>query len=249
MDTSSIKYGPGVTAEVGQDAAIGAYPGGALHRSGGRQDDAYEVAFPASKLPVSSTCAFQRSGSTRLMVVRGSDRVRERCRRRWVCRGRRRLGDRYRQSGKSLATWPADFLTYVNAPIGQGNQCRSAQTADRYTDHRRHRQRNDRCGDFRSDRDARQNWHRPSGPATGLGHRRSVNTVALPPMVTASSALDVLSHAIESFTALPFNAVRRRPGPACARLTRAPIPFQRYLVEQSHDHGRALFTAGFGTTG
>ncbi|KKL59330.1 hypothetical protein LCGC14_2216410, partial [marine sediment metagenome] len=54
---------------------------------------------------------------------------------------------------------------------------------------------------------------------TGIAHRRLKptlgmvdpdNTRTLPPMVVASSGLDVLCHALESYTALPFN---RRPYP------------------------------------
>jgi len=54
---------------------------------------------------------------------------------------------------------------------------------------------------------------------TGIAHRRlkptlgiidPENTRTLPPMVAASTGLDVLTHAIESYTAMPFN---KRPKP------------------------------------
>jgi len=54
---------------------------------------------------------------------------------------------------------------------------------------------------------------------TGVAHRRlkptlgildPENTAALPPEIAASTGLDVLSHAIESYTALPY-ALRERP--------------------------------------
>ncbi len=54
---------------------------------------------------------------------------------------------------------------------------------------------------------------------TGIAHRRlkptlgivdPQNTESLPPMVAASTGLDVLTHAIESYTAMPFN---QRPRP------------------------------------
>lgn len=59
---------------------------------------------------------------------------------------------------------------------------------------------------------------------TGISHRYlrptfavldPLNTTTCPPMVTASCGIDVLCHAIESFTALPFNS---RPRPASPEL-------------------------------
>ncbi len=58
---------------------------------------------------------------------------------------------------------------------------------------------------------------------TGISHRYlrptlalidPLNTVTLPPEVTAASGCDVLSHAIESFTARPYNARPRPASPA-----------------------------------
>jgi len=60
---------------------------------------------------------------------------------------------------------------------------------------------------------------------TGVAHRRlkptlgildPENTSTLPPEVAACTGLDVLSHAIESYTALPY-ALRERPGRPCMR--------------------------------
>jgi hydroxyacid-oxoacid transhydrogenase len=109
------------------------------------------------------------------------------------------------------STYPADLLTYVNAPIGQaapvpgplkpliaipttagtGSETTGVAIFDLVEMHAK----------------------------TGIAHRAlrpilgivdPVNTMSLPAMVTAASALDVLSHAIESFTALPYD---RRPSP------------------------------------
>jgi alcohol dehydrogenase class IV len=58
---------------------------------------------------------------------------------------------------------------------------------------------------------------------TGISHARlrptmavvdPLNTVSMPPMVTASTGMDVLCHALESFTARPFDARPRYESPA-----------------------------------
>src|SRR5215469_13955429 len=107
--------------------------------------------------------------------------------------------------------WPADFLDYVNPPIGKGKPVpgplkpliaipTTAGTGSETT------------GVSIFD-------YKPLRAKTGIAHRRLKptlgivdpdNTRTLPPQVAASSGLDVLSHAIESWTALPF---RERPRP------------------------------------
>src|SRR5262249_58968047 len=65
----------------------------------------------------------------------------------------------------------------------------------------------------------------PLHAKTGIAHRRLKpllgildpdNTRSMPPPVAATSGFDVLSHAIESFTALPFHQ-RPRPDPPIVR--------------------------------
>jgi len=100
------------------------------------------------------------------------------------------------------STYPADFLEYVNAgplkPLiavpttaGTGSETTGVAIFD-YT---------------------------PLHAKTGIAHRRlkptlgildPENTRSMPPQVAAASGFDVLSHAIESYTALPFH---RRPRP------------------------------------
>src|SRR5436305_10327018 len=109
------------------------------------------------------------------------------------------------------STYPADFLDYVNAPIGKGKPApgplkpliavpTTAGTGS------------ETPGVAIFD-------YTPLHAKTGIAHRRlkpllgildPENTRTMPPQVAAASGFDVLSHAIESYTALPF---QRRPRP------------------------------------
>jgi hydroxyacid-oxoacid transhydrogenase len=109
------------------------------------------------------------------------------------------------------STWPADFLDYVNAPIGRGQPVpgplkpliavpTTAGTGSETT--------GVAIFDF-VERKAK----------TGIAHRYLKpllaivdpdNTRTQPPAVAAAAGLDVLSHALESYTAIPFD---RRPRP------------------------------------
>jgi len=109
------------------------------------------------------------------------------------------------------ATWPADFMEYVNAPLGAGKPVpgplkpliavpTTAGTGSETTG----------IAIFDLlDRNCK----------TGIRHRRirptlgiidPDNTRTLPPQVVAAAGLDVLCHALESFTAKPFT---QRPYP------------------------------------
>ena len=109
------------------------------------------------------------------------------------------------------ATYPADFLSYVNAPIGRGEPppgplkpliaipttagTGSETTAVAIFDY--------------VERKAKTGIaHRFLKPTLGIVDPE--NTRTLPAAVAASTGLDVLSHALESYTAIPYN---HRPRP------------------------------------
>jgi hydroxyacid-oxoacid transhydrogenase len=107
--------------------------------------------------------------------------------------------------------YPADFLDYVNPPIGKGMPVpgplkpliaipTTAGTGSETT--------GVAIFDFERMHAKTGIAHRRLKPTLGLVDPE--NTRTLPPAVAASSGLDVLSHAIESYTALPFNR-RARP--------------------------------------
>jgi hydroxyacid-oxoacid transhydrogenase len=109
------------------------------------------------------------------------------------------------------STYPADFLAYVNAPIGQGRPIpgplkpliaipTTAGTGSETT--------GVAIFDLLEMHAKTGIAHPRLRPALGIVD--PLNTLTMPPMVTACTGWDVLCHALESFTALPFD---RRPAP------------------------------------
>ncbi len=107
--------------------------------------------------------------------------------------------------------YPADFLDYVNAPIGKGKPVpgplktliaipTTAGTGSETT--------GVAVFDFIERHVKTGIAHRRLKPTLGLVDPE--NTRTLPPAVSASAGLDVFSHAIESYTAIPFQQ-RQRP--------------------------------------
>ena len=109
------------------------------------------------------------------------------------------------------ATYPAEFLTYVNVPIGQGAQVpgpvkpliaipTTAGTGSETT--------GVIVFDFLEQRAKTGISHPALRPLLGIVD--PWNTRTLPPLVAAFTGLDVFTHALESLTAMPFN---KRPAP------------------------------------
>ena len=108
-------------------------------------------------------------------------------------------------------TYPADFLDYVNAPVGRGLPVpgplktliaipTTAGTGSETT--------SVAIFDLVEMRAKTGIAHRNLKPTLGLVDPE--NTRSMPPAVAASTGLDVLSHALESYTAMPFD---QRPLP------------------------------------
>jgi hydroxyacid-oxoacid transhydrogenase len=109
------------------------------------------------------------------------------------------------------STYPDDILTYVNPPIGQGTPIpgplqpliavpTTAGTGSETT--------GVAIFDYLEMRTKTGIAHRALRPTMGIVDPD--NTRLMPPLVAAASALDVLSHALESLTALPHG---ERPAP------------------------------------
>jgi hydroxyacid-oxoacid transhydrogenase len=110
------------------------------------------------------------------------------------------------------STYPADFFDYVNAPIGKGIPVpgplkpliaipTTAGTGSETT--------GVAIFDYVEKKAKTGIAHRHLKPTLGILDPE--NTRTLPPAVAASTGLDVLSHALESYTAISFDA---RPKPA-----------------------------------
>jgi hydroxyacid-oxoacid transhydrogenase len=275
MDTSSIKFGPGVTREVGHDMGqwgakrvmvvtdphLAASEPIAVVLEALRVAGIDAVLF--DQVHVEPTDESMRAAIDFAVAGRFDG---------FVAVGGGSTIDTAK-AANLYATYPADFLAYVNAPIGQGRPVpgrlkpliavpTTAGTGSETT------------GVAIFD-------YSPLHAKTGIAHRalRPVlgvvdpnNTRTLPPQVAACSGLDVLSHAVESMTALPFH---RRPAPEQPGLrpayqgsnpisdiwsARAIEMVARYLVRAKNDpaddeaRGQMLLAAtfagiGFGNAG
>lgn len=213
MDTSSIKYGPGVTREVGDDLvrwgvkrALVVTDGQLVQgesvavvrealRAAGIDAVLYDrVRVEPTDQSIQAAAAFAAEGKFDGFVAVGGGSSMDTA-----------------KAANLYATFPADFLEYVNPPIGRGRPVpgrlkpliavpTTAGTGSETT------------GVAIFD-------YTPLHAKTGIAHRalRPVlgvidpeNTRSLPPQVAACAGLDVLSHAVESLTALPYH---RRPAP------------------------------------
>jgi hydroxyacid-oxoacid transhydrogenase len=213
MDTSSIKYGVGVTRELGWD----------MRRLGGARvmlvTDPYlsgsepvEVALASLREAGIDAVLFDRARveptdvSLQEAVGFAADGGFDG----YVAVGGGSVMDTAK-AANLYATWPADFMTYVNPPIGEGRPVPGAlrpliavpTTAGTGSE----------CSgivvfdleEMRAKTAIRQRACRPA-----LAVVDALNTRTMPSLAIACSGLDVFCHALESLTALPYS---QRPAP------------------------------------
>lgn len=218
MDTSSIKYGPGVTREIGYDmAALGAKRVMVVTDPRLALLEPVAVVLEALRKAGIDTALFDRTRveptdqsfqeAIDFAVAGNFDG--------YVAVGGGSAMDTAK-AANLYATYPADLLTYVNPPIGQGQPVpgrlkpliavpTTAGTGSETT--------GVAIFDFIAMHAKTGIAHRALRPVMGIIDPD--NTRSLPKMVAACSALDVLSHALESLTAIPFS---QRPAPEQPKL-------------------------------
>ena len=216
MDTSSIAFGRGARHEVGDAVrrlggmrvALLTDPGlrdgfavadvlASLHGAGLDAAVFDDVEIEPSDAGFERAIAFALDGAFDAFVAVGGGSVIDTA-----------------KAANLYATYPADFMAYVNPPIGRGEPVpgplrplvalpTTAGTGSETT--------GVAIFDVRSMRAKTGIAHRALRPSLGVVDPEVTRTML--PLVAACSGLDVLSHAIESLTALPFD---RRPAPATA---------------------------------
>jgi hydroxyacid-oxoacid transhydrogenase len=207
MDTSSIKFGPAATRELGEDLrALGvsramlvtdprlaklepvAVARESIHNAGIEAVVFNGVRVEPTDKSFQEAIRFAAEGSFDGYVAIGGGSSMDTA-----------------KAANLYATYPADFLAYVNPPIGRGEPVpgrlkpliavpTTAGTGSETT--------GVAIFDLQEMHAKTGIAHRALRPVMGIVDPN--NTRDLPPMIAACSGFDVLSHAIESYTALPY---------------------------------------------
>jgi len=213
MDTSSIKYGPGVTREVGFDIkSFGAARVMVLTDPLMRDSQAVVAAMEALQSAGLDAVLYDRvrvepndaslKEAIQFAIDGGFDG--------YVAVGGGSVIDTAK-AADLYATYPADFMAYVNPPVGEGRVVpgklkpliaipTTAGTGSETT--------GVSIFDLTEMHAKTGIAHRALRPVMGI--LDPLNTISMPKMITACSGLDVLCHAVESLTAMNFGD---RPAP------------------------------------
>lgn len=214
MAASNVRFGSGITREVGMDlrdlgvsrtmvvidpALVGSPSAETLTASLSDSGIGFEVFDTVSVEPTDASfqtaVEFAQAGAFDSFVALGGGSTIDTA-----------------KAANLFATHPADLFEYVNAPIGKGRPVpgplkpliavpTTAGTGSETT--------GVAIFDYVEKKAKTGIAHRYLKPTLGIVD--SDNTQTLPPAVAASAGLDVLSHALESYTAMPFD---QRPMPA-----------------------------------
>jgi len=218
MDTSSIKYGPGVTREVGHDMREwGTRRVMVVTDPNLTKSQSVAVTLDSLRQATMDAVLFDRASvePTDVSFMEAIRFAKDGKFDGYVAVGGGSSMDTAK-AANLYATYPADLLTYVNAPIGQGKPVpgrlkpmiaipTTAGTGSETT--------GVAIFDFLEMHAKTGIAHRALRPVMGIVDPD--NTRTLPRMVAACTGLDVLSHALESLTALPYH---QRPAPESPKM-------------------------------
>jgi hydroxyacid-oxoacid transhydrogenase len=219
MATSSIRYGPGVTKEIGMDLAYmnlrrvmvvtdpyltKLAPVATVLESLKKEKVPYElfdrVAVEPTDVSMREAIAFAQKGDFDAFVAVGGGSSMDTA-----------------KAANLYSTYPADFLDYVNAPIGKAKPI-PGQLKPLYAVPTTAGTGSETTGvvifDLVAMRAKTGIAHRSLKPTLGMVDPE--NTRNMPPMVATSTGFDVLVHALESYTNLPYDR-RERPSSPVVR--------------------------------
>lgn len=216
MAASNIRFGPGVTREVGMDLndlrskrtmvvidpalvslPVGETVLGSLRENGIDFDVFDRVVVEPTDKSFQEAARFATEGRFDALVAVGGGSTIDTA-----------------KAANLYSTHPADFFDYVNAPIGKGLPVpgpvkpliaipTTAGTGSETT--------GVAIFDYVGKKAKTGIAHRYLKPTLGIIDPH--NTRTMPAAVAASTGLDVLSHALESYTAIPFNQRPKPPRP------------------------------------
>ena len=213
MDTSSIKYGPGVTREVGWDMEEqNARRVMVVTDPGMTENEAVSITLESLRKHGIDAVLFDQASvePTDISFKQAIKFAQEGNFDGFVAVGGGSSMDTAK-AANLYSTYPADFMTYVNPPIGKGEPVPGALkplVAVPTTAGTGSETTGVAIFDYLEMKAKTGIAHRSLRPVKGVIDPN--NTRTLPKMVAACTGLDQLTHALEAMTGLPYN---QRPAP------------------------------------
>jgi hydroxyacid-oxoacid transhydrogenase len=213
MDTSSIKYGPGVTREVGWDMEEqGSRRVMVVTDPGLTESEAVSITLKSLRKHGIDAVLFDQASvePTDISFKKAIKFAQEGNFDGFVAVGGGSSMDTAK-AANLYSTYPAEFMTYVNPPIGSGEPIPGALkplVAIPTTAGTGSETTGVAIFDYLEMKAKTGIAHRSLRPVKGIIDPN--NTRLLPKMVAACTGLDQLTHALEAMTGLPYN---QRPAP------------------------------------